>query len=34
MHLTLTFGETIIAVDTVAKIKDTAMEYLGEAAGW
>ena len=31
MHLTLTFGETIIAANTVAQIKDTAMKYLEEA---
>lgn len=31
MHLTLTFGDTIIPANVVAKVKDTAMKYLAEA---
>ena len=31
MHLTLTFGDTIIATDVVVKVKDAAMKYLTEA---
>ena len=31
MHLTLTFGDTIIAANVVTKVKDTAMKYLTEA---
>ncbi len=31
MYLTMTFGETLIAKNTAAQIKDTAMKYLEEA---
>jgi len=34
MYLTFTFGETVIAADTVTEIKNTAMEYLDKAVGW
>ena len=33
MHLTLTFGDTIIAANVVAKVKDTAMKYLKMLCG-
>ena len=29
--MTLTFGDTIIAANVVAKVKDTAMKYFAEA---
>lgn len=32
MHLTLTYGETLIAPNIVAQIKDIAMQYLEESA--
>ncbi len=34
MHLTLNFGETIIAANRVEEIREMAMKYLGEAASW
>jgi len=34
MHFTLCSGETIIDPPTVERVRDAAMDYLGEATGW